>query len=198
MDGRYDLCHVVPQDSHANTRSRSKIRTRCGPTRLSSRRFHPLPQVRDDGERVPPADEEPAGVVLAEEAGLLLEKPKGLPGGALNRWAALLSPRSPGNRPWQVSSDSSPRLPGRDSRTSGGLIPPPSATPSPSTMSAPGAWAPSIGLLHPSLFPPATGPAGQVYLRDALDRGQGASRRAGRCPSAMSKTAWQRLMSYAR
>ncbi len=42
-------------------RSRTKIRTRCGPTRLSSRRFHPLPQVRGDGERVPPADEEPAG-----------------------------------------------------------------------------------------------------------------------------------------
>ena len=30
-----------------------------------------LPQVRGDGERVPPADEESTGVVLAEEAGLL-------------------------------------------------------------------------------------------------------------------------------
>ncbi|MFJ6834288.1 CBS domain-containing protein [Streptomyces sp. NPDC091209] len=41
--------------------SRTKIRTRCGPTRPSSRRFHPLPQARGDGERVPPADEESAG-----------------------------------------------------------------------------------------------------------------------------------------
>lgn len=54
-------------------RSRTKIRTRCGPNRLSSRRFHPLLQVRGDGERVPPADHEPPGVLLAEEAGLLLD-----------------------------------------------------------------------------------------------------------------------------
>lgn len=56
--------------------SRTTIRTRCGPTQLSSRRRHPLPQVRGD-ERVPAADEEPAGVVLAEAAGLLLGAEKG-------------------------------------------------------------------------------------------------------------------------
>lgn len=40
---------------------RTKIRTRCGPTRSCGRRFHLLSQVRGDGGRVPPADEEPAG-----------------------------------------------------------------------------------------------------------------------------------------
>lgn len=54
-------------------RPRTKIRTRCGPSRLSSSRFHPVSQVKGGGARVPPADEESSGVVLAEEAGLLLE-----------------------------------------------------------------------------------------------------------------------------
>jgi hypothetical protein len=50
----------VPQEAPPPA-LRTGTRIRCGPTRLSSRRFHPLPQVRGDGERVPPADEEPAG-----------------------------------------------------------------------------------------------------------------------------------------
>jgi hypothetical protein len=50
-----------------------KIRTRRGPIPLLTKRFHSFPQVRSTCDRVPPADEEPPGVVLAEEAGLLLK-----------------------------------------------------------------------------------------------------------------------------
>ncbi len=72
---RHAVTHVVPRGSLAGTTDygpHTAIRTSRGPTRLHSTLFRPLPQVRGEGQRVPRADEESAGVVLAEEAGLLL------------------------------------------------------------------------------------------------------------------------------
>lgn len=75
------------------TNLRTKIRTIPGPAVRSLWRSKLFSLVKLHLSRVPPADEEPPGVVLAAEAGLLLEPQEGRRPG-----------RGPGGRPFPASS----------------------------------------------------------------------------------------------
>ncbi|WP_435881899.1 transposase [Streptomyces anulatus] len=91
---------LAPSRSHCsrimNRHLQSKIRTMSGPAPDRRRRQLPFRLVNAGAAAVPQADEEPAGVVLAEEAGLLLGTTKGcLPGD------------SPGRHPFAVHIEAS-------------------------------------------------------------------------------------------
>ncbi|SED95794.1 hypothetical protein SAMN05216533_1026 [Streptomyces sp. Ag109_O5-10] len=74
-DGLYNLCHVVPHTKPRDRKDPDHRRTNRAATATS----YTITAVQGLASAIPPADQESSGVVLAEEAGLLLEARKRAP-----------------------------------------------------------------------------------------------------------------------